>query len=533
MRVPGHQRKSYIWRWTAAVAALAVVGVAVVMAVVAAPAEDVQAAAFTVNDTADTADANLGDGVCDVDLGTAGSQCTLRAAIQEANFTGGVADTIGFSITGAGPHTITVGGTALPVIVDDNLTIDGGAEVIIVKPTVAVGNALLDIDSDGVTIQSLILDGDNYGLDGINIRTNNDEATIQSVQILDFNGNGLELVNNNEDNVVDDAYIHDNAADGILLGTGSDDNSITDSTIEDNGQDGIDLIDGSGNEVRGSTIDDNGAQGINATSQSALVIHSNSLSDNLINQILIQGAGTGVVTIKNNAIDVDSDGIELHSSCACDDVKINGDSCAEANQFSGPLGTDEYYLENMSGEGIDAEYNYWAGDTDPTDKICASDQTNGNCDGGGPPAANSDVDWDPVAAASCGGPTTATATPTNTPTITQTPTITNTPTITPTSTPTGATATPTTGPLESVTLVGGTCNPVASTYADNTSIDTIADAVSPSGILISIWWFDTSAVNWRGYSPQFPQVSDLSDVDRLEAIFICVASAGSWSRPEV
>src|SRR5262249_15374839 len=42
---------------------------------------------FTVNETNDAVDANPGDGVCDVDLNTPGDQCTLRAAIQEANLT--------------------------------------------------------------------------------------------------------------------------------------------------------------------------------------------------------------------------------------------------------------------------------------------------------------------------------------------------------------------------------------------------------------------------------------------------------------
>lgn len=91
-----------------------------------------------------------------------------------------------------------------------------------------------------------------------------------------------------------------------------------------------------------------------------------------------------------------------------------------------------------------------------------------------------------------------------------------------------------TGPSspERLALVGG-CNPVASTYADNTPIETIRDAVSPSGILMSIWWFDVSVPDWRGYSSPFPEISDLTEVNRLDAIFICVASAGTWIRPEV
>jgi len=42
---------------------------------------------FTVNSTDDLPDANPGDGICDADLDEPGEQCTLRAAVQEANAT--------------------------------------------------------------------------------------------------------------------------------------------------------------------------------------------------------------------------------------------------------------------------------------------------------------------------------------------------------------------------------------------------------------------------------------------------------------
>src|SRR4051794_37231745 len=41
---------------------------------------------YTVTTTADMADVNAADGLCDADAGLAGSQCSLRAAIQQANF---------------------------------------------------------------------------------------------------------------------------------------------------------------------------------------------------------------------------------------------------------------------------------------------------------------------------------------------------------------------------------------------------------------------------------------------------------------
>ena len=50
------------------------------------PAAVAEAANFLVNDPRDIADANLGDAGCDVDgVLTNGDQCTLRAAIQQAN----------------------------------------------------------------------------------------------------------------------------------------------------------------------------------------------------------------------------------------------------------------------------------------------------------------------------------------------------------------------------------------------------------------------------------------------------------------
>ena len=75
-------------------------------------------ATFTVNSPADTVDANPGDGVC----ADAGGNCTLRAAIEEANALVGT-DTIAFNIAGAGTHTIRPF-SALPSITDP-VSIDG------------------------------------------------------------------------------------------------------------------------------------------------------------------------------------------------------------------------------------------------------------------------------------------------------------------------------------------------------------------------------------------------------------------------
>ncbi|HEX3085010.1 MAG TPA: CSLREA domain-containing protein, partial [Pyrinomonadaceae bacterium] len=70
------------------------------------------AGSFTVNSLGDTPDANTGDNLC----ADAAGDCTLRAAIEQANATAG-ADTVNFDLPGAGPHTIQLS-SALPVISD-------------------------------------------------------------------------------------------------------------------------------------------------------------------------------------------------------------------------------------------------------------------------------------------------------------------------------------------------------------------------------------------------------------------------------
>src|SRR6185369_18018941 len=75
--------------------------------------------------------ASPGDGNCDSDTVTSGSQCSLRAALRESNAIGGDY-TINFSIPtndpgfdpSTGRHTINLTG-ALPEITNSNLTING------------------------------------------------------------------------------------------------------------------------------------------------------------------------------------------------------------------------------------------------------------------------------------------------------------------------------------------------------------------------------------------------------------------------
>lgn len=77
---------------------------------------------FVVNRTGNAGDANAGDGKCDVAPGTSGNQCTLRAAIQEAN-SDPDQDVIAFKFSGTAVKKIQVPG-ALPQVTEP-VVIDG------------------------------------------------------------------------------------------------------------------------------------------------------------------------------------------------------------------------------------------------------------------------------------------------------------------------------------------------------------------------------------------------------------------------
>ena len=141
------------------------------------------AATFTVNSTGNSGDAAVGNGFC----ATAENQCTLRAAIQEANVTTAL-DTIRFAI-GSGPQRISVPEnlpTATAPVVIDGSTQPGFS-----------GAPLIEISG------SLFLD------DGIRLTGGN--STLRGVVVNGFGRNGVVLAVNGG-NVIEGNYIGTNAA---------------------------------------------------------------------------------------------------------------------------------------------------------------------------------------------------------------------------------------------------------------------------------------------------------------------------------
>jgi hypothetical protein len=106
-----------------------------------------------------------------------------------------------------------------------------------------------------------------------------------------------------------------------------------------------------------------------------------------------------------------------------------------------------------------------------------------------------------------------------------------TPTPIPTPGPAGPTPTPAPG-MECVDLVQG-CNPLAMTWPDGTPIQMVAGAVWPPNMLHAMWRYTPVPGFWLGYSPLYPGESDLTQVERLDAIFVCVDGLARLCRPVI
>jgi CSLREA domain-containing protein len=463
----------------AATALLAAAGIALVVWLVVVPATRVQAATFTVNVATDEDDDNPGDGVCH----TAGGQCTLRAAIEEADAT--VAqDVIAIGVTG--PIVLLAG---LPPITDNGLVITGsGQQVSLTAP----GSAFTISNADGVQINDLVIDGADIGTIGI-------------------------LANNFADDLVLDGLTVRRFAAGVYyaIGSGGDRSIIRNCTLTANRDNGVVLNGGKDDVVRDSVITNNGDaaadSGIEADWEVDLLIQGNTFSGNVNAQLLIGTMGPAHVTIIQNTITSGSDGIVIGAGvdpAAALDIGLSVDN---RNVFRGTIAAPaEQHLRDLSAVNITAIYNDW-------DAYSPAAIEGVICHDGDPGCGPGVVDIDPFI-----------NTPSPLPTVTATPTATETPggaTATPTVTPTG-----TPGGVETLPLIAG-CNPVAWTGADGTPIANIAGAVSPTDILVALWQFEGGV--WLGYSPQFPEVSDLTQMNRLDVVFVCVSANGTFSRPVI
>jgi CSLREA domain-containing protein len=206
--------KKAMWVGRAKALALYVLVLLVVASIgVLLAAKPAHAVTFSVNRTADTRDANLTNAACDVDASQRGNQCTLRAAILEANDTPGQ-DLIRFNIVSAASVKTISPTRALPII-REALTINGYTQTGASANTLALGNnAVLKIQ----------LNGTNAGAsttNGLEIEAAN--TTIRGLVINRFAESGIQIDGSGATgNVVAGNFIGTNAAGSTDLGNGGD-----------------------------------------------------------------------------------------------------------------------------------------------------------------------------------------------------------------------------------------------------------------------------------------------------------------------
>ena len=176
------------------------------------------ATTFVVNDKFDSSDEDLTDNACDVAVLIAGDQCTLRAAIEQANATSG-ADTINFnipddpSISGDEVRTISPI-SALPNITEQ-VTINGYSQPGASPNTNGPGlgdNAVLRVELNGSSA------GANAS--GLSITsTTSGNSKVRGLVINRFGQYGILL--SGQGNVVEGNFIGTNPAGDTALGNGT------------------------------------------------------------------------------------------------------------------------------------------------------------------------------------------------------------------------------------------------------------------------------------------------------------------------
>ncbi|MDO8142812.1 MAG: CSLREA domain-containing protein [Candidatus Brocadiales bacterium] len=137
--------------------------------------KEVEGEEFVVNTTGDKPDADPDDGVCDVDLKTSGEQCTLRAAIEDANRSKDT-DTITFAI----PTTDT--------------GYDSSAGVFTVRPKKPLPKItdVVVVDATTQSDGSVKLSGKNAGVKTNGLHIKAEDSTVKGLVIQEFTGHGIQ-----------------------------------------------------------------------------------------------------------------------------------------------------------------------------------------------------------------------------------------------------------------------------------------------------------------------------------------------------
>ena len=284
------------------------------------------AADFFVNSTGDAGNFSAGDGTCETASGN--GICTLRAAIEETN-AGAGGDVIKFSIAGAGPHTISPGGSGLPNITKP-VTIDGTTD---------------DIILDGSSVVVLFVGG-------LQINPSGGGSTVKGLAITGFSLHGVFIAN---------------SAGNTIGGTGAGEGNV----ITNNGGSGILIAaaGATGNFVLGNLIGTDGfsalgnaSRGVNVSNASSNTIGGTTAGERNVNA---DNGGSGVL-IKSSA-----------GGAAADNI-VQGNFIGTKAGGASPLGNTTHGISISAGSGGSTADDNTIGGTNPGEgNIIAHNGSNG------------------------------------------------------------------------------------------------------------------------------------------------------------
>ena len=302
-----------------------------------------------VNSTGDFSDALPSDGVCDTG-GTnsqGATECTLRAAIEDANFAAD-ADTITFNIPTTEP-----GYSATPL----SYTIAPGSGLPVISQTVVI-DATTQPDYPGTPI--VVVDGSSAGaVDGLSLSA--DFSEIRGFVVQNFNDDGIQVDGN--DNTVAGNYVGVDVT-GLSL-AGNDDGILVfgdrntvggGNVVAGNADDGVSIDGGNDNTVLGNYVGvdagglnpiPNGGDGVaiqfGATGNTVGGASRNVISGNSTAGVRVQSAGTTGNFILANYIGVNATGSAaipngthgIHVTDSATATTIGGGAAADRNLISG------------------------------------------------------------------------------------------------------------------------------------------------------------------------------------------------------
>ena len=85
-------------------------------------------------------------------------------------------------------------------------------------------------------------------------------------------------------------------------------------------------------------------------------------------------------------------------------------------------------------------------------------------------------------------------------------------------------------PGDTVQLYPG-CNNVSLTFPDGTASETVVQAVTPAGLVETMWRHNAALGQYEGFSSSAPQASDLLTVNYLDAVWLCLAAGAPLATP--